>query len=129
MKKPGKNTSESIERITIRLDKTLASYYRKLANTKGKSVAEFIRESMMQGVIADNAYDFEKRMQTALTNMQNMVACKNLFIISKSGMKSIYVCENILSKIIGDRNMQDLYDAQNRAIGRITQEMENDDDE
>jgi hypothetical protein len=73
MKKPGKYASESIERLTVGLDKELAHFYRRAANTKGVSVAQFIRESMMQGVIADTAYDFEKRIETVLSNMQNMI--------------------------------------------------------
>lgn len=129
MKNSGNLTSKTIERLTVNVDKELAKYYRKIANNKGVSISGFIRESMMQGVIADNAYDFEKRMEAVLSNMRNMLGSKDFFVISKSGMKSIYVCENILAKIISAQNIQALYEAQDQAKKRISQETEDGDDQ
>ena len=118
-----KSRSESVEKLTIRLNKELATYYRKLANRKGKPLAEFVRESMAQGLIADTACDFENRMEVMFSKMRNLADSKNLFVISKTGMNSIYICETILSKILGDRNIQDLYEAQDRAKQRLDREM------
>jgi uncharacterized protein (DUF1778 family) len=124
MPKIRRENTDAPERITIRLDKDAALYYRKRAKENGKSVSEFLREAIVHGMVAENVLDAEQRMQSILVEMSNLFHVAQKSTVPDSLILSTYTCESILTKIVEVRNIQELYEAQDNAKERLKKEKE-----
>lgn len=114
--------ADTVERVTLRLDKDTALYYRKRAKEKGTTLSEFLRQAVMQGMIAESALDIEFRMKMMLDEINHYKENSVNLTIPENIVMSMYTCESILSKIVEQRNIQELYDAQDSAKERIKRE-------
>jgi len=107
------------ERINVRLDGETAALYRQKANERGMSVSEYLRQTLVQGVIAENVADIEERL-TALIQ-QNAAAAlpARTAELPESVLLSIFTSEALLAAIVEARDVQELYAAQQRARSRL----------
>lgn len=122
MPKLTKTAIETGEVVSIRLDRETALYYRRRANEKGISLSEFLRNSIVQGMVAECVLDVEQRMKSVLVEMNEISQSTQQPAIPESLILSIYTCENLLSKIVGGTNIQELYEAQDKAKERLKKE-------
>lgn len=122
MEKIKKNAADGVQIVTMRLDKETATYYRRRANERGVSFSDFLRNMIVQGMIAETALDVEQRMRAIIGEMQIKAVDGGSAKLSENALLSIYTSEQLLAKIVEARNVQDLYDAQNKAKARIKRE-------
>jgi len=122
MAKPKKSVADDVQIVTMRLDKETATYYRRRANERGVSLSDFLRNMIVQGMIAETALDVEQRMRAMLDEMQLRAAGGGSAKLPENALLSIYTSEQLLTKIVETRNPQDLYDAQDRAKAKIKRE-------
>lgn len=122
MAKPKKSVADDVQIVTMRLDKETATYYRRRANERGVSLSDFLRNMIVQGMIAETALDVEQRMRAMLDEMQLRAAGVGSAKLPENALLSIYTSEQLLTKIVEVRNVQDLYDAQDKAKARIKRE-------
>lgn len=77
---------------------------------------------IVQGMIAETALDVEQRMRTLIGEMQVNAGGGGSAKLPENALLSIYTSEQLLTKIVEARNVQDLYEAQDKAKARIKRE-------
>jgi hypothetical protein len=122
MAKAKRSVADDVQIVTMRLDKETATYYRRRANERGVSLSDFLRNMIVQGMSAETAIDVEQRMRAMLDEMQLRAAGGGSAKLPENALLSIYTSEQLLTKIVEVRNVQDLYDAQDKAKARIKRE-------
>lgn len=115
---PGKGASD---RFNIRLDPETAAYYRKRANENGISVAEYLRQLLVQGVIAENVQEIELRLKAAVAQINATSASAGQAQIPEELAFSILLSEQLLIAIVEARDIQQIYAAQDRVKGKLKQ--------
>ncbi|RQU99049.1 hypothetical protein DF047_35735 [Burkholderia cenocepacia] len=113
------------ERITLRFDRPTNEFYRRKANEAGVPVAEFCRQILVRGIVNDNVEQIEKRLNALLAAIPNSAQATNGQAVhsgvNSSGLlptdlvRAIYLCREVLTTIVSDRNIQFLHQAQDRA--------------
>ncbi len=112
LKGTGKGPSE---RMNIRLDEETAGFYRSKANEHGISVSEFLRQMLVQGVIAENIQEIEERLRESVAEIR----CAQSGAIPEELLLSLFTSEALLTAIVEARDPQQLYEAQDRAKVRL----------
>jgi hypothetical protein len=107
------------ERINIRLDPEVAAFYRRKANEHGVSLSEYLRQTLVQGVITENIQDIEDRLlrvaeEIKIPNSHESAQLPDELLLS------IFTTEALLTAIVESRDTQQLYDAQNNARRRLS---------
>lgn len=116
MKGTGKGPTE---RFNIRLDEDTAGFYRTKANEHGTSISEFLRQTLVRGVIAENVQDIEQRMRRLLDEIRAGGPVGGKTEIPEELLLSVFTAEYMLTAIIEARDVQQLYDAQNKAKAKL----------
>ena len=116
LKGTGKGESE---RINIRLDPETARFYRAKANEHGVSISEYLRQTRIQGGIAENVHEIEQRLLRVIEagGRQERVASRAL--LPDGVLLSIFTAESILSEIAEAQDVQRLYKAQDHAKAKL----------
>ncbi len=107
--------------FSIRLDKELASFYRRKANEHGISVSEFLRQMLVQGVIAENVQEIEMCLSRKVEEIRAAHQSGHACAIPENVLLSLFTSEALLTAIVESRNPQQLYEAQNRAKLKLKQ--------
>jgi hypothetical protein len=107
------------ERFNIRLDPAEASFYRTKANEHGISMSEFLRRTLVQGIIAENVQDIETRMRSVLSEVNPTKETVTQGPIPTHVIQSIFTSEALLTAIVEARDIQQLYQAQDKAKARL----------
>lgn len=107
MPRPRRQSEETTEIVQFRLDRETAEYYRKRAQMNGMSLSEFLRNKITQGLISDSAMEIEERLRNFASSVQSAMP--------DDVVRSIFMCEAMLSAIVEARNVQELYAAQDVA--------------
>ena len=55
--------------ITLRLDDDTETFYKRKANEHGISLAEYLRQTLVQGVIAENVQEIEERLRRVVAEI------------------------------------------------------------
>ncbi|MCW3696726.1 hypothetical protein [Burkholderia cenocepacia] len=113
------------ERITLRFDRPTNEFYRRKANEAGVPVAEFCRQILVRGIVNDNVEQIEKRLNALLSAIPISAQAANGQAVHAGGnsshllptdlVRAIYLCREVLTTIVSDRNIQFLHQAQDRA--------------
>lgn len=119
MAKPKTSVSDDVQIVTMRLDKDTALYYRRRAKERGVSLSDFLRNLIVQGMIAENALDIEQRMRVMIGEMQLQGGSGGRADLPDSVLLSLFTSEALLTAIVEARNVQDLYAAQDRAKAKL----------
>lgn len=122
MPKLKKDSGDGSKFVGLRLDQETAAYYSKRAKERGTTLSDFLRNMIVQGMIAETAHEIEQRMRSMLAEMQVSGGQQGGAAIPENVLLSIYTTEQLLTKIVEARNMQDLYEAQDRARAKIKRE-------
>ena len=107
------------ERFNIRLDGDTASFYRTKANEHGISISEYFRQTLVQGVIAENVQDIEQRMRRLLDETRTFRQAEGKVDIPDELLLSVFTAEYMLAAIVEAKDVQKLYDAQDKAKAKI----------
>jgi len=113
------------DRITLRFDRPTDQFYRRKANEAGIPVAEFLRQILVRGIVNDNVEQLEKRLNALLAVMPNPAQTSKSGSPGAGGISSgelppdlvraVFLCREVLTTIISDRNVQLFHQAQDRA--------------
>jgi hypothetical protein len=107
------------ERTNIRLDAETMGFYRTKANEHGVSISEFMRQTLVQGVIAENVQDIEQRLRGLLDEIRQKDSGGGGYAVPDELLLSIFTSEYMLAAIIEARDVQQLYEAQNKAKAKL----------
>ncbi|CCD30107.1 conserved hypothetical protein [Candidatus Glomeribacter gigasporarum BEG34] len=107
--------------FSLRLDEELASFYRRKANEHGISVSEFLRQMLVQGVIAENVQEIEMCLSRKVEEIRAANQSGNTSVIPENVLLSVFTSEALLTAIVESRNPQQLYEAQNIARAKLKQ--------
>lgn len=122
MPKPTKDTADGSKFVGLRLDRDTAAYYSKRAKERGTTLSDFLRNMIVQGMIAETALDVEQRMRDMIGELQVRAGGGGTAQLPENALLSIYTTEQLLTKIVEQRNVQDLYDAQDKARAKLKRE-------
>jgi len=104
------------------LDHDTALYYRKRAKEQGSTLSDFLRRTLVQGMIADTAQEIEERLLGVIAKSGANGGESRAVSIPENVLMSIYTSEQLLTAIVEARDIQQLYAAQDRARARIRRE-------
>lgn len=116
LKGTGKGPSE---RFNIRLDEDTARFYRTKANEHGISISEYLRQTLVQGVIAENVQDIENRLRNVLEEIRSGSQAAGRVDIPDEMLLSVFSAEFMLTAIVEARDIQALYNAQDKAKAKL----------
>ena len=119
MQKNTKSLEEGSKFVGLRLDRDTAAYYSKRAKERGTTLSDFLRNMIVQGMIAENALDIEQRMRAMIAEMQLQDSGTSRADLPDAAWLSLFTSEALLSAIVEARNVQDLYAAQDRAKAKL----------
>lgn len=112
----GKGASE---RINIRLDRETMHFYRVRAHQHGVSVSEYLRQTLVQGVIAENVQEIEERLRRVVAEINAAGAAGSTVQVPDDLLLAVFASEAMLAAIVEARDVQALYDAQERARAKL----------
>ncbi len=107
-------------RFNIRLDNDTADFYRSEANNHGLDVSEFFRQLLMRGVIASSVREIQEDLKCTAAEIRENWNDRDHAIPDEITL-SLFTCEELLKLIVGTRDIQKLYEAQNTAQVKLKQ--------
>ena len=107
--------------ITIRLEHDVEQFYRRKANEHGVSMAEYLRQTLVQGVIAENVFEIEQRLRRLIAEIHAGGQTGDRTGISDELLLSAFTSEHLLTAIVEARDIQKLYEAQDAAKARLAE--------
>lgn len=109
----------STERINIRLDEETAAFYRTKANEHGVSISEFLRQTLVQGIVAESVQEIENRLKSTVEALNAKTPDQSKSHFSDKILLSILSSEALLSAIVQAKDIQQLYKAQDSAKQKL----------
>lgn len=107
------------DRFNIRLDEDTASFYRTKANEHGISISEYLRQMLVQGVIAENVNEIELRFRRVIDEIRVDGKPGGKEQITDDLLLSVFTSESMLASIVEARDVQKLYEAQDNAKAKL----------
>lgn len=107
--------------IGLRLDRDTAEFYSKRAKAAGTTLSGFLRNMIVQGMIAESAYEIEQRMRRLLDEIHAGGQTGDRAGIPDELLLSVFMSEYLLTAIIEARDIQKLYEAQDAAKARLAE--------
>lgn len=108
------------ERFNIRLDEDTARFYRTKANEHGISISEYLRQTLVQGVIAENVHEIEQRLRRLIDEFRAGGHGGGPAVIPDELLLSMFTSEAMLAAIVEARDVQKLYEAQDKAKAKLS---------
>lgn len=105
--------------ITLRLDDDTETFYKRKANEHGISLAEYLRQTLVQGVIAENVQEIEERLRRVVAEINAAGAAGSTVQVPDDLLLAVFASEAMLAAIVEARDVQALYDAQERARAKL----------
>lgn len=107
--------------IGFRLDRDTADFYSKRAKANGSTLSEFLRNMIVQGMIAESAYEVELRLRGLVDEIKAGRQTGEQAEISDELLLSTFTSEHLLTAIVEARDIQKLYEAQDAAKARLAE--------
>jgi hypothetical protein len=107
--------------IGFRLDRDTAEFYSKQAKASGSTLSEFLRNMIVQGMIAESAYEVELRLRGLVDEIKAGRQTGEQAEISDELLLSTFTSEHLLTAIVEARDIQKLYEAQDAAKARLAE--------
>ena len=124
MSKISKGEQGASKVVTFRLDDDTALYYGKRAKETGVSLSTFIKNMIMQGMIADNALEIEQRIGALIAAIPKSLQPSSVGGMSDNALLSLYTTQYLLTAIVQARDPQELYAAQDKAAAKLKRDKE-----
>ena len=107
--------------IGFRLDRDTADFYSKRAKANGSTLSEFLRNMIVQGMIAESAYEVEQRLRGLVDEIHAGRQTGDRSGIPDELLLSAFTSEHLLTSIVEARDIQKLYEAQDAARARLAE--------
>lgn len=107
--------------IGFRLDRDTADFYSKRAKANGSTLSEFLRNMIVQGMIAESAYEVEHRLRGLVDEIHAGRQTGDRAGIPEELLLSAFTSEHLLTAIVEARDIQKLYEAQDAAKTRLAE--------
>jgi hypothetical protein len=107
--------------IGFRLDRDTADFYSKRAKANGSTLSEFLRNMIVQGMIAESAYEVEQRLRGLVDEIHAGRQTGDRAGIPDELLLSAFTSEHLLTAIVEARDIQKLYEAQDAAKARLAE--------
>ena len=121
MPKSPSNSKGPTRPITIRLEHDVEQFYRRRANEHGISMAEYLRQTLVQGVISENVFEIEQRLRRLIAEIDAGGQTGGRVRIPDELLLSAFTSEHLLTAIVEARDIQKLYEAQDAAKTRLAE--------
>ncbi len=121
MQKTKSTVKGATKPITIRLDHDVEQFYRRKANEHGVALSEFLRQTLVQGVIAENVQEIEQRLRGLVDEIRLSGQTGGRAGIPDELLLSVFMSEHLLTAIVEARDIQKLYEAQDAAQARLAE--------
>lgn len=105
-------------RITLRFEPAELAYYGKRAQAAGVSTSAFIRQRLVEGMVAENAADIEARLVAVMQEIQGASGGRAAGM-SDEMVLSILTTEALLATVVQSQDVQALYAAQDAAKAKL----------
>ncbi|MDB5770943.1 MAG: hypothetical protein JWM42_1317 [Burkholderia sp.] len=96
------------------IDKDTAAFYRRKAKEAGVTVSEFLRNTLHEGVVAENVQDVEDRIRARIASIPGSMESPGQGLTDEIAL-SIITSEALLSAIVEAQDPQALYRAHDAA--------------
>lgn len=83
------------------------------------SLSEFLRQMIVQGVIAENVREIETRLQHTVDEICTRAQPASATVLPENVLLSLFTSEALLTVIVEERNPQKLYEAQEMAKRKL----------
>jgi hypothetical protein len=107
--------------IGFRLDRDIADFYSQRAKAAGSTLSEFLRNMIVQGMIAESAHEVELRLRGLVDEIKVGRQSGELAGITDELLLSAFTSEHLLTAIVEARDIQKLYEAQDAAKARLAE--------
>lgn len=117
----GTGKGESV-RITLRFEPEELAYYGKRAQVAGVSTSAFIRQRLVEGMVAENVSSLEARLMALLQQIQAASAAAGGGrggAASDDLLLSVFTSEALLATVVQSQDPQALYRAQEAAKAKL----------
>jgi len=104
------NKGES-EVVALRMEKDVAAFFRTKANEGGLSLSQFLKQTLMAGIMADSLQQIEKRFEEMASTVKEPASAHSA-ALPVEVWRSLFLTEALVSRIVESRNPQDFYEAQ-----------------
>lgn len=109
-------------RITLRFEPEELAYYGKRAQVAGVSTSAFIRQRLLEGMVAENVATLEARLVALLQQIQTASAAAGGGrggVTSDDLLLSVFTSEALLATVVQSQDAQALYAAQDAAKAKL----------
>ncbi len=113
-------TKGESNRITIRFDEFTRNFYSNEAKQHGLDVSEHLRQLLMRGVITANAAEIQENLKYTAAEIQANWKNRESAPPDEIAL-SLFTIEELLKKLVAEKNMQAYYEAQNMAQTKLKQ--------
>lgn len=109
--------------ISVRLDDETKAFYRARANEHGIPVSEYLRQLLVQGIIAETVSEIDYRLKATVAELLGKTDRAVGGGFQRSALLSLYTTEELIKSIVEARDPQELYRAQDKARLRVENEL------
>ncbi|NMG72660.1 plasmid mobilization protein [Parazoarcus communis] len=105
-------------RITLRFEPEELAYYGKRAKVAGVSTSAFIRQRLLEGVVAESLANIEVRLEALMQQIQTVSGGRG-GATSDDLLLSVFTSEALLATVVQSQDPQTLYSAQEAAKAKL----------
>lgn len=122
MPRPRGSGKGETARINIRLDQETEAFYKRKANESGVSLSQFLRDTLIQGIVAEGVIEIDARLQrkidAAMEAADKLIQQRTMHVMLE---RAVLESHALLEKIVESQDVQALYRAQEIAKKRFQQ--------
>ena len=111
----GKNQTKS---VSIRIAADQIDMLRHHANLRGVPLATYLARMLIAGVMAESVHDIEERMRGMIDSIPTNVGGGGVALPDEITL-SVLTCEELLTEIVRDKNIEAMRRAQDTAKARL----------
>ncbi len=119
MPRPKSSSKGPTRPVAVRLEPDVEQFYKRKANEHGIALSEYLRQTLVQGVIAENVDEIEHRLRRLVDEIHAGRQTGARTAIPDELLLSVFMSEQLLSAIVEARDIQKLYEAQDAARARL----------
>jgi len=120
MPRPRGSGKGETARINIRLDPETEAFYKRKANESGVSLSQFLRDTLVQGIVCESVAEIDARLQqridAAVAAADKIIQQRSLHVMLERALLESHA---MLVKIVEAQDVQVVYRAQEIARDRL----------
>lgn len=102
------------------MDEDTARFYRTKAKEHGVSVSEYLRQTLVHGVIAENVQEIEQRLRNVVDEIRHSRGQGDVSTpLPEELLLSVFTSEAMQKAVVEARDIQKFYEAQDSAKAKL----------